>query len=49
MGKNQYCQSDNTPQGNLQIHCNLYQVANDIFKTITKICVNLYGNTKDPK
>ena len=29
--KNQYCQTDYTTQGNLQIQCNPYQITNDLF------------------
>ena len=29
--KNQYCQSDHTTQGNLQIQCNPFQITNGIF------------------
>ena len=48
--KNQYCQNDNTTQGNLQIQCNPYQITNGIFhKTRTKKSQNLYGHTKDPE
>ena len=37
--KNQYCQNDYTTQGNLQIQCNPYQIANGIIhKTRTKNC-----------
>ena len=36
--KNQYCENDNTTQGNLQIQCNPYQITNGIFhRTRTKI------------
>ena len=42
--------NDYTTQGNLQIQCNLYQVANGIFhRTRTKKSQNLFGDTKDPK
>ena len=35
--KNQYCQNDYTTQGNLQIHCNPYQITDGIFhRTRTK-------------
>ena len=35
--KNQYCENDSTTQSNLQIQCNLYQIANGIFyRTRTK-------------
>ena len=35
--KNQYCQSDYTTQGNLQIQCNPYQITSAIFhRTRTK-------------
>ena len=35
--KNQYYQNAYTTQGNLQIHCNLYQITNVIFhRTRTK-------------
>ena len=48
--KNQYCQNDNTTQGNLQIQCNPYQITNGIFhRTRTKKSQNLYGHTKDPE
>ena len=29
--KNQYCQTDCTTEGNLQIQCNPYQITNDLF------------------
>ena len=29
--KNQYCENDDTTQGNLQIQCNPYQITNGIF------------------
>ena len=29
--RNQYCQNAYTTQGNLQIQCNLYKIANGIF------------------
>ena len=29
--KNQYCENDHLPQGNLQIQCNPYQITHDIF------------------
>ena len=32
--KNQYCENDYTAQSNLQIQCNPYQIANDIFHRI---------------
>ena len=36
--KKQYCQNDYTPQGNLQIQCNPYQISNGIFhRNRTKI------------
>ena len=43
--KNQYCQNDNTTQGNLQIQCNPYQITNGIFhrtrtKKNLKICMD---------
>ena len=35
--KNQYCENDYTPQSNLQIQCNPYQITNGIFyRTRTK-------------
>ena len=35
--KNQYCENDSTPQSNLQIQCNPYQITNGIFyRTRTK-------------
>ena len=34
--KNQYCQNDYTTQGNLQIHCNPYQITNGIFQELEK-------------
>ena len=35
--KNQYCENDYTPQSNLQIQCNPYQITSGIFyKTVTK-------------
>ena len=41
--KNQYCQSDHTTQGNLQIQCNFYQITNGIFHRIRtknfKVCM----------
>ena len=43
--KNQYCQNDCTPQGNLQIQCNPYQITKDILhRTKTeyfKICMEI--------
>ena len=48
--KNQNCENDYTTQGNLQIHCNPYQITNGIFhKTRTKKFLNMYGNIKDPE
>ena len=38
--KNQYCENDYTTQSNLQIQCNPYQNAHDIFHT---------GRTNNPK
>ena len=32
--KNQHCENDYTIQSNLQIQCNPYQIANDIFHRI---------------
>ena len=29
--KNQYCENDYTTKCNLQIHCDLYQITNNIF------------------
>ena len=46
--KNQYCQSDYTRQGNLQIQCDIYQTTNGIFQRTRTIFFNLYGNTEDP-
>ena len=35
--KNQYCENDHTPQSNLQIQCNSYQITNGVFhRTRTK-------------
>ena len=34
--KNQYCENDYTTKCNLQIQCNPYQIANDIFHRIRK-------------
>ena len=43
--KNQYCHSDYTAQGNLQIQCNPYQINNGIFHRtrtkILKICMKI--------
>ena len=37
--KNHYCQNDYTAQGNLQIHCNPYQITKDRTRTeYFKIC-----------
>ena len=33
IGRNKYCQNNNATQSNLQIQCNLYQIANGIFIT----------------
>ena len=44
---NQYCQNDYTTQGNLQIQCNPYQIANGSFhRTKTKyfkVCLEAQG------
>ena len=46
--KNQYCENDYTTKGNLQIHCDPYQITDGIFHgTRTKNFHNSYGNTKD--
>ena len=48
--KNQYCKNVYITKCNLQIQCDLYQIANGIFhRTRTKKFHNSYGNTKDPK
>ena len=45
----QYCENDYTTKGNLQIHCDPYQITDGIFHgTRTKNFHNSYGNTKDP-
>ena len=44
--KNQYCENAYTPQSNLQIQCNPYQITNGIFH-VTRT-QNLYENIKDP-
>ena len=56
---NQYCQNDYTTQGNLQIQCNPYQIANGSFhRTKTKyfkVCLetqrtqNSLSNTRKEK
>ena len=47
--KNQYSENEYTTQSNLQIQCNPYQIANDVFlQNQNKNIHNLYGNTKDP-
>ena len=33
--KNHYCENDHTTKGNLQIHCDPYQIANGIFHRST--------------
>ena len=33
--ENQHCENDSTPQSNLQIQCNPYQMTNGIFHRIT--------------
>ena len=39
--KNQYCENDYTTQSNLQIQCNPYQNAHDIFHRLEKIIFNI--------
>ena len=46
---NQYCETEYTTQGNLQIQRNPYQITNGIFTELEQNFFNLYGNTKDPK
>ena len=48
--KNEYYEKDYVTKCNLQIHCDPYQITNDIFhRTREQIFHNSYGNTKDPK
>ena len=47
--KNQYCQNDYTTLGNLQVHCNPYQITNGIFHRTRTKKINFYENTKDPE
>ena len=45
--KNQYYQNAYTTQGNLQIHCNLYQITNVIFhRTRTKKNLKIWMETQ---
>ena len=45
--KNQYCENGYTTRCNLQIQCDPYQIANDIFhRARTKHFTILYGNTR---
>ena len=47
--KNQYCQNDYSTQGNLQIQCNPYQIAKDIFGIVNwcNHCGKQYGDASE--
>ena len=49
IGRISIVKNDHTPQSNLQIQCNSYQISNRIFHELTQKILNLYGKTKDPK
>ena len=40
--ENQYCKNSHTTQSNLQIHCNPYQIAHDIFHRTRTNNPNIY-------
>ena len=44
--KNQYWQNDYTPQGNLQIQCNPYQITNGIFHRSRKKNLKIFMETQ---
>ena len=44
--KNQYCQSEYTTQGDLQIQCNPYQITKGIFHTHTYTNPKIYKETQ---
>ena len=44
--KNQYCENDYTTQNNVQIQCNPYQIANDIFQRTRTKNFTIYMETQ---
>ena len=47
--KNQHCENDSTTQSNLQIQCNPYQTANDIFHRTRKRYFTMCMETQRPQ
>ena len=47
--KNQYCENDYTSQSNLQIQCNLYQIAMAFFTKLEQKIVQFLWKHKRPQ